>query len=51
MFEVKHKETGAVHTVYGRNGLMFLLYDEDEKQWVWKCMEEFEPYHGGDDNA
>ena len=51
MFKVKSWETGAVYTVYGINGLMFLLYDEDSKQWVYKGMEEFEPYHGGDDNA
>ena len=51
MFEVKSKETGKVYTVYGFFWLMFLLYDEDSKQWVYKGMEEFEPYHGGDDNA
>lgn len=43
MFKVICIETGRIHTVYGWNGIMFLLYDDLSMCWFWKEMDGFMP--------
>ena len=43
MYEVIHKETGEVVTVYGINGTYFLLFNREEKHWYYAEQENFEP--------
>lgn len=46
MFKVKHIRTGAVFTVYGLNGLLFLFYDQDDG-WLYVPMEDYKPVEEG----
>lgn len=41
MFKVRHKETGAIRTVYKVSGGMFMFYSCGE--WYWDCLSYYEP--------
>ena len=43
MFKVICIETGTIHTVYGCNGVKFLLYDDLQMCWYWKDIDGFMP--------
>lgn len=45
MFKVKHIRTGAVFTVYGINGTVFLFYDSEEG-WIYGQMDDYKPVEG-----
>ena len=47
MFKVRHKETGAILTVYALCGIMFLFHNGDE--WYCDYMEHYEPMEVDDD--
>ena len=40
MFDVKHRETGEIRTVYGWNGTMFLFYNGS---WFYDDMANYKP--------
>ena len=44
MFKVMDKNTGEVFTVYGLNGMYFLIYNEELDWWFYKDMGECRPY-------
>lgn len=43
MYKVTHKKTGTVRTVYGINGLYFLLWDEEDQSWTYESMDNYRP--------
>jgi len=43
MYQVVHKKTGAVRTVYGINGLYFLLWDADNQSWEYESTDNYRP--------
>lgn len=45
MFRVKYLPTGSVFTVYGINGLYFLIWNDSGTTgfWEWVCMAECAP--------
>lgn len=43
MFQVVHKKTGVVKTVYGINGLYFLFWNEAEACWEGGYMDDYRP--------
>lgn len=43
MFQVIHKETGEVRTVYGFSGIKFLFWNHEEKCWEYGDMEKYIP--------
>ena len=43
MFEVKHRCSGVVRTVYGLNGQYFLVWLEENATWAYVPMDEYEP--------
>ena len=43
MFRVKHVTTGEILTVYGMNGMYFLVWDPDRGCWGWVQMEKYAP--------
>lgn len=43
MFRVKHVITGEILTVYGMNGLYFLVWNLDMGCWEWVQMEKYAP--------
>lgn len=43
MFQVVHKQTGEVRTVYGRNGQYFLLWNTEQEGWEYDHMENYKP--------
>ena len=44
MFNVIDKNTGEVFTVYGLNGMYFLIYNAELDWWFYKDMSECRPY-------
>lgn len=46
MFEVAHKGTGKVITVYAVSGMLFLVYDPDEELWGYVPMDDYRPVAG-----
>lgn len=43
MFKVFHKVSNRVYTVYGINGVRFVVWDPQEQLWLWLEMTECEP--------
>ena len=43
MFKVIDKTTGEVFTVYGLNGMYFLVYNHELDWWFYKDMNECRP--------
>lgn len=43
MFRVKHMITGEILTVYGMNGMFFLVWDQKTTCWAWILMGECAP--------
>ena len=43
MFQVVHKETGVIRTVYAVTGIRFLLWNEQEACWEYGDMEKYKP--------
>ena len=43
MFQVVHKETGVLRTVYAVIGMGFLLWNEEEVCWEDGNIEEYKP--------
>lgn len=46
MFKVKHKETGAIWTVYAVQGTMFLFYDHESGEWWSDYIVHYAPVEG-----
>lgn len=50
MFKVKDKCSGTIHSVYsvylfaGIHRSVFLMYDNNLKQWQWNDAMQYEPY-------
>ena len=43
MFKIYHKVSKRTYTVYGVNGLHFMVWDAQLMRWIWIPMEECEP--------
>lgn len=43
MYQVAHKVTGEIRTVYGMNGPRFIFWHEEEKCWVYDDMDNYRP--------
>ena len=43
MFKVKLITTGEIFTVYGMNGVHFMIWDRKDKSWRFVGIENFEP--------
>lgn len=43
MFQVVHKETGAIRTVYAVTGSYFMFWNEQEACWDYDAMKKYEP--------
>jgi hypothetical protein len=43
MFQVEHIVTGKTYTVYGQNGMYFLVWDQKTSCWTWILMGECAP--------
>lgn len=44
MIKVKNISTGKIETVYGLNGTMFMLWDEEEQSWWFSSISNYKPY-------
>ena len=42
MFQVRHKQTGKIRTVYGLNGTHYLLWDK-EIGWFYEDISAYRP--------
>ena len=43
MFQVVHKETGEIRTVYGRNGQYFLFWSAEQECWEYGHRDDYSP--------
>ena len=43
MFKVEDKTTGEIYTVYGLNGMYFLVFNPELDWWFYKDMNECRP--------
>lgn len=43
MFQVVHKETGEIRTVYGIAGLLFLFWDQKTGEWEGDEISNYRP--------
>lgn len=43
MFQVIHKQTGKIRTVYGMSGIKFLFWNDDEACWEYGDMDNYSP--------
>lgn len=48
MFQVEHIVTGKTYTVYGQNGMYFLVWDQKTSCWTWVLMGECAPSGASD---
>ena len=48
MFTVIEKVTGRKFVVYGMNGPSFLIYDDTEGCWYYRCINDFVPANEGE---
>lgn len=47
MFRVCFLPTGEIYTVFGMNGLLFLVWDEKSDSWNWLGISECAPIWEG----
>lgn len=47
MFQVVHKETGELRTVYGITGIRFLFWNREEACWEYGDMDNYIPVEAG----
>lgn len=43
MFQVMHKETGEIRTVYAVTGIRFLFWNDQEDCWQYGDMQNYKP--------
>ena len=49
MFKVRHLPTGNIFTVFGRNGVHFLVWNDSDGAWNWEWVpiDQCEPFWEG----